>query len=115
MANFKPERWLYPAGNGEMVFNADAGPMQQFGAGPRSCFGMKQAQLQLRIAFTLLVWNFELLPLPESLAASALLAVGKFYWPIGILISSRVLIDTCVDAGLHHPKHCYLRLKHCFE
>jgi len=72
ISSFMPERWLVPApegakGVGKESFNPAAGPHMAFGAGPRGCFGRRLAYLELRILFTMLIWNFEFLPLPEAL------------------------------------------------
>lgn len=60
---YKPERWLKTErgidGEETEVFNPQAGPNLAFSVGPRQCFGRKQAQLQLRTAMVLLLWNFE--------------------------------------------------------
>lgn len=39
VAQFKPERWLEKMENGEIRYNALAGPSIPFGVGPRGCFG----------------------------------------------------------------------------
>ena len=69
LGEFRPERWLVPNEKGELEFEPRAGPQQNFGAGLRGCFGRRLAMLSLRVAFTLLVWNFELLPLPGDLGS----------------------------------------------
>jgi hypothetical protein len=51
----------------ETTFNPSAGPHAAFGAGPRGCFGRRLAYLELRLLFTMLVWHFDFLPLPEAL------------------------------------------------
>ncbi|KAF7193519.1 Cytochrome P450 monooxygenase [Pseudocercospora fuligena] len=61
VARFMPERWLREKDDGNFVFDQFAGHQHGFGAGPRGCFGKRLAHLQLRIFFTLIVWNFELL------------------------------------------------------
>ncbi|CEJ81829.1 hypothetical protein VHEMI01939 [[Torrubiella] hemipterigena] len=67
---FKPERWLKEMdGSKELVFDAQAWPMATFGMGPRGCFGRRLAMIEFRFLLTLLVWNFEYLPLPEELAS----------------------------------------------
>lgn len=86
---FRPERWLEkdPA-TGAEVFNSMAGPSLAFGMGLRGCFGKKLALQVLRIHFSLIVWNFELLPVPEKLSGYD--AVQKF---------------------AREPTQCYIRLK----
>lgn len=74
MALFKPERWIK-----DNKFNPGAGPQLAFGLGPRACFGKRLAYLNMRILFTLLVWNFRLLPCPKSLSdySSTLIATNR--------------------------------------
>ncbi|RYP80400.1 hypothetical protein DL769_002496 [Monosporascus sp. CRB-8-3] len=71
---FVPERWLKKAvedgGATEAeasVYDAQAGPFLTFSTGVRGCFGRRLAYLELRILMTLLLWNFELGPLPPEL------------------------------------------------
>ncbi|RYP91192.1 hypothetical protein DL770_002669 [Monosporascus sp. CRB-9-2] len=71
---FVPERWLKKtvkdggAAEAEAYhYDAQAGPILSFGAGVRGCFGRRLAYLELRILMTLLLWNFELGPLPREL------------------------------------------------
>lgn len=86
---FKPERWLEKDTiTGAEVYNSMAGPSLAFGMGLRGCFGKKLALQVLRIHFSLLVWNFELLPTPGSLSSYD--AVQKF---------------------AREPTQCYIRLK----
>lgn len=63
----KPERWLTPDENGDLVFNKMAGLHLTFGLGNRGCWGRKIAQLEFRIVVCLLVWNFEFRPLEGDL------------------------------------------------
>lgn len=69
---FVPERWLKTTkgedGKNETTFDPQAFPMQAFGLGPRGCFGKRMAYLEMKIFYTLIIWAFELLPLPEDLA-----------------------------------------------
>ncbi|KAF7191952.1 Cytochrome P450 monooxygenase [Pseudocercospora fuligena] len=39
-----------------------------FGLGVRSCYGKKLAYLEMRVIYALIVWNFELLPVSDSLS-----------------------------------------------
>lgn len=64
---FIPERWLGQDEEGKQVYNAQAGPMLSFSLDIRGCFGRRLAYLTLRMLFTLLLWNFELLPVPAEL------------------------------------------------
>jgi cytochrome P450 len=63
---FIPERWMDVDADGNEVFNALKGPMLSFGGGPRGCFGKRLAYLEMRVVLTLVVWNFELLPILPS-------------------------------------------------
>ncbi|KAH0264719.1 cytochrome P450, partial [Aureobasidium melanogenum] len=86
---FKPERWLRPTGEkGEVEFQKNAGPTLQFGAGIRGCFGRRLAYIELRMLIVLIIWSFELLPVPDKL--------GTY---LG------------VDKITHQPQKCYLRLE----
>ncbi|KAL7808387.1 cytochrome P450 [Trichoderma gracile] len=86
---FLPERWLErDPDTGAEVFNTMAGPSLAFGLGLRSCFGRKLALQVLKLHFALIVWNFELLPIPEKLGGYE--AVQKF---------------------AREPTQCYIRLK----
>ncbi|KAB8360912.1 hypothetical protein FH972_024645 [Carpinus fangiana] len=83
---FKPERWLVEK-NGELTFDAGAGPMLTFGAGPRACFGRRLAYLELKFVFVFLVWNFTFKPIPQDLNGNA-----------------------AVDKLTRFPKECYVRV-----
>ncbi|KAI5212138.1 cytochrome P450 [Aureobasidium subglaciale] len=86
---FKPERWLRRIGEtDETEFVKNAGPTLQFGAGVRGCFGRRLAYIGLRMLVVSIVWNFELLPVPEELATYM-----------------------AVDRITHQPQKCYIRLK----
>ncbi|KAJ5096379.1 cytochrome P450 [Penicillium alfredii] len=69
---FDPERWLVrkqsESGTEEVEFNANAAAQIAFGMGPRSCWGRRLAYLEMRMVVTLVVWNFALLPVSETLA-----------------------------------------------
>lgn len=65
---FDPEHWLIAGPDGEKTFDATAGPLLQFGAGPRGCFGRRLAYLELRLALVLILWHFELAEVPERYA-----------------------------------------------
>ncbi|KAG8157457.1 hypothetical protein KVR01_012841 [Diaporthe batatas] len=71
MGEFRPERWLERTENGEVRYNALAGPSIPFGVGPRGCFGLKWATLVLKTLVTLVVWNFDLQEIPEELSGTA--------------------------------------------
>ncbi|KAL7904335.1 cytochrome P450 [Trichoderma velutinum] len=68
---FKPERWLrmvkYADGTEAEKFYQKAGPSLAFSSGPRQCSGKNLAYLQLRMMMVLIIWNFELQPLQQSL------------------------------------------------
>lgn len=103
---FKPERWLRPTNEkGGVEFQKNAGPNMQFGAGIRGCFGMlyrltnkkkapdhltgrRLAYIELRMLIVFIIWNFELLSVPDKL--STYLAADKI---------------------THQPQKCYLRLR----
>lgn len=87
MLNFRPERWIREGEKGEEVFDALAGPMFLFGAGPRGCYGKRLAYLQLRIMVVLFLWNFVFEECPEEL-------------------SSYVYIEKLTG----QPKQCFVRL-----
>ena len=69
IGTFMPERWLSKNEKGEMEFIPRAGPLHAFGAGPRGCFGKKLAALELKIIFSLVLWNFELQMTPPDLSS----------------------------------------------
>jgi cytochrome P450 len=85
---FKPERWLTKEHDGNEVYNAMAGPLLSFGLGPRGCYGKRLAYLTMRIFVVLVIWNFELLPVPEE-------------------VNSFAGIDKLTTS----PKQCYIRLR----
>ncbi|KAI1131463.1 cytochrome P450 [Nemania abortiva] len=66
---YRPERWLKTDENGNVVFDAQSGPMMAFSQGPRACFGRRLAYLETRIVLALLVWNFEFHKLSEGLSS----------------------------------------------
>lgn len=88
VSDFRPDRWIKENNEGLQSFNNQAGPVMQFGAGIRGCFGRKLAYLEIRTVLVLLVWTFELLPVPEKL--------GTY---------------EAFDSLTHKPKACYLILK----
>lgn len=99
---FRPERWIKTvagtqAGSGGAdpggeAFDARAGPSMQFGQGIRGCFGKKMVYLQFRIVIALLVWTFELLPVPDKLRGFE-----------------------ATESLARSPIKCYLRLKRVTE
>lgn len=65
---FHPERWLREdTETGRVIYDPKSGPHMTFSAGPRECWGKRLAYLALRQVTSLLVWNFEFLPLPEGM------------------------------------------------
>jgi len=83
MGLFIPERWLK---DGD--FDGAAGPLLAFGLGTRGCYGRRLAYVEMRIIFTLVLWNFELLQCPPALSGY-----------------KSVLVST------NNPKDCYVRLR----
>jgi cytochrome P450 len=67
MKIFRPERWLVTDQNGNESVDHAAAPQMLFSLGPRSCFGKRLGQLNMRVLLILLIWHFEFLPLPEEL------------------------------------------------
>ena len=64
---FNPERWLKRDQNGDVVYDAASGPFMTFGSGKRGCWGQKLAYLELKLITSLLIWNFEFMPLPAEI------------------------------------------------
>lgn len=87
IGSFMPERWLVEKEEGQLEFDARAGPSLPFGSGPRGCFGRKLALLELKIIVTLVIWRFKLLPTPPALSSFQ-----------------------AQDKLTHQPRQCYLRL-----
>ncbi|KXH61454.1 cytochrome P450 [Colletotrichum salicis] len=83
MDEFRPERWLTKSDNGELVFDALAGPTLPFGLGLRGCFGRKLAYLELRLLATQLVWSFDFRACGESLAKAVFSKFGGFVSHVG--------------------------------
>ena len=79
IGSFKPERWLVKDEDGNGKYDPLAGPSHPFGAGPRGCFGLKWALLEMKIFLVLTIWNFKLLPTPEVLSSWA---VGEQTTPV---------------------------------
>ncbi|TGJ83827.1 hypothetical protein E0Z10_g4971 [Xylaria hypoxylon] len=66
---FNPERWLKTDEKGNVVYDAQSGPIMAFSLGPRGCFGRRLAYLEVRIVLALLVWNFEFHKLSDGLSS----------------------------------------------
>ena len=64
--DFNPDRWI-KQGDGADEFDPNAGPFMPFSMGPRGCFGKKLARMQMSVMFTLILWDFKMLPLPDEL------------------------------------------------
>ena len=98
MFTFEPERWLRrkertvysslsksttatettttDGDDNALEFNTNAAPQFAFGQGLRGCWGRRIAYVELRIVLTLLIWQFDLLPvLPALNNTSATLSV----------------------------------------
>ena len=69
---FKPERWLRDEvdekGCSRTSFDAKAGPLLPFSAGPRGCYGQKIAMMELRILLATLVLRFKFVQLSPELS-----------------------------------------------
>lgn len=85
---FRPERWLTTGDDGCEIFDATAGPTLPFGLGTRGCYGRKLAYLEMRIVFTLLVWQFRLRKCPSELSGYG-----------------------AVETLTHKPRQCYVNLE----
>lgn len=85
---YDPERWLVENEKSQIVFDANAGPNISFGGGARGCWGRKIAYIQMRTMTTLMVWNFNLLQVPEVLRTR-----------------------NAVDTILHEATDCFMRLE----
>jgi cytochrome P450 len=68
---FEPERWLVPREDGGIDFDATSGPQLGFGMGTRQCWGRRLAQLAIRTVIALVVWEFEMLDIPEDIGGYA--------------------------------------------
>lgn len=66
LGTFWPERWITTTDDGEEEFDARTAPFLSFGEGPRMCFGKKLALLEMRIFYILVLWHFELRPVPPA-------------------------------------------------
>ncbi len=90
MGAFDPARWLVRDGDGdgEPRFDAAAGPQLAFGLGIRGCAGRRLVYTGMRILVTLMVWDFELLPVPAELSGYA-----------------------ARDGVAHTPRQCFVRLR----
>ncbi|KAI1490986.1 cytochrome P450 [Biscogniauxia mediterranea] len=71
LKTFEPERWLVSREDGTIEFDAAAGPQISFGLGIRQCWGRKMAHLAVRTVIALVVWNFEMMEIPEELGGYA--------------------------------------------
>ncbi|KAG8919816.1 hypothetical protein FRC02_001349 [Tulasnella sp. 418] len=72
---FIPERWLVDGPDGQKVFSSTAGYSIPFGLGPKSCFGQKLAQLELKIVLATLNLAFYFDKVPEELNGNGAIEV----------------------------------------
>ncbi|PNS14298.1 Isotrichodermin C-15 hydroxylase [Sphaceloma murrayae] len=84
---FRPERWI-KVHEGVEEYDSRSGPTQPFGGGIRGCFGKRLAYLEMKVLFTLLLWKFELLPVPKELSSYK-----------------------ATDNLTHKPRQCYVSLR----
>ncbi|KAI9705767.1 MAG: hypothetical protein M1820_005015 [Bogoriella megaspora] len=64
---YEPERWLVTKEDGSVEFDATSGPQLGFGMGTRQCWGRRLAQLAVRTVIALVIWEFELMEIPDDL------------------------------------------------
>lgn len=91
MNDFCPERWLVSDAEGKEVLDTTAWPASPFGMGRRGCFGQKLARLEIKIVFTLMIWNFELLPCSETMSTYDDIQL-KMREPIQCFVSLKTII-----------------------
>lgn len=77
---------------GTVDFDATSGPQLGFGMGTRQCWGRRLAQLAIRTMIALVVWEFELLEIPEHLGGYAGLD-GISREPIQSYVRMRKIVD----------------------
>jgi cytochrome P450 len=63
---FDPERWLVRNGD-EVRFDSTSNSQMAFGLGIRACWGRRLAELEMKMAIALIVWNFDILEVPKAL------------------------------------------------
>lgn len=68
---FEPERWLVPREDGKVDFDATSGPQLGFVMGTRQCWGRRLAQLGIRTVIALVVWELEMMDIPENFGGYA--------------------------------------------
>ncbi|KAG8913670.1 hypothetical protein FRC02_005351 [Tulasnella sp. 418] len=74
-SDFIPERWLVDGPDGEKVFSSSVGYSLAFGLGPKSCFGQKLAQLEMKIFLATLNLAFYLDKVPQELNSNDIVEV----------------------------------------
>ena len=65
---FDPERWLVRK-EGGVRFDGSSNSQMAFGLGVRACWGRKLAELEMKMMTAMVVWNFDILGVPEELAS----------------------------------------------
>jgi hypothetical protein len=73
LRTFEPERWLVTREDGSVEFDGAAGPQLGFGMGIRQCWGRRMAHAAIRTVIALVIWNFELMDIPDELGGYAAL------------------------------------------
>ena len=68
---FEPERWLKTREDGTTDFDPTSGPQLGFGMGTRQCWGRRLAQLIVRTIIALVIWEFEMMEIPDDLGGYA--------------------------------------------
>lgn len=101
---YRPERWLKSRVTGkhlhleeawpeaELIFDPNAGPVNNFGFGRRACFGRKLAYVEIKLFLCLLCWKFWFRECPKEMS--------------GYRASMKVVYE---------PQQCFIRLANVDE